>query len=328
MIIARTPLRIPLGGGLTDLKGYAERFGGVTISSTIGLAAHVTLLPTLDGRFEVVAEGRIETADRLDDLRHDLVREALRSVDPDHPPIRLGVWVDVAGQSGLGTSGSVTVALLHALRASRGEAPDGAALGAEAARIEVEVLQGASGYHDPHVCARGGLLRLDYDGPRVRAREVAMAPGDRAAFAASLLLFSSGRQARTKPSLDLLSSHLEDALPVLHDLKALTGELEDALVAGDLARVAWCIGEKQRLKERLPGHFVDDHVRDVTARVRATGAAPQLPGGKISGYVLVCCPDGQHAAVRAALADLREVPLQLTRAGTTAIATGSGRPQG
>jgi D-glycero-alpha-D-manno-heptose-7-phosphate kinase len=316
VIVARTPLRIPLGGGLTDLKAYAERFGGTTVSATIDLGAHVTLLPSLDGRFEVVAEGRVETAERLDDLHHDLVREALRSVDPRHPPVRLGVWVDVAGQSGLGTSGAVTVALLHALRAHRGEAPDGAALGAEAARIEVEVLQGASGYHDPNVCARGGLLRLEYRGSEVTGHDVVMTPAARAAFEGSLLLFSSGRQARTKPSLDLLSSHLEEALPVLHDLKALAGELEAALSAGDLARTAWCIGEKQRLKERLPGHFVDDHVRDVTARVRATGAAPQLPGGKISGYVLVCCPDGQHDAVRAALAELNEVPLHLTRAGS------------
>jgi D-glycero-alpha-D-manno-heptose-7-phosphate kinase len=321
MIIARTPLRIPLGGGLTDLKAYAERFGGTTISSTIGLATHVTLLPSLDGRFEVVAEGRVETAENLADLRHDLVREALRSVDPAHPPVRLAVWVDVAGQSGLGTSGAVTVTLLHALRAFRGEAPAAAALGAEAAHIEVEVLQGASGYHDPNVCARGGLLRLDYDGPRVTAREVRMAPAARAAFEGALLLFSSGRQARTKPSLDLLSSHLEEALPVLHDLKALANELEAALEAGDLARAAWCIGEKQRLKERLPGHFVDDHVRDVTARVRATGAAPQLPGGKISGYVLVCCPDGQQDAVRAALSDLSEVPLALARVGSRVFAT-------
>lgn len=321
MIIARTPLRIPLGGGLTDLKAYATRFGGTTISSTIGQAAHVTLLPSLDGRFEVVAEGRVETAENLADLRHDLVREALRSVDPAHPPVRLAVWVDVAGQSGLGTSGAVTVTLLHALRAFRGEAPDAAGLGAEAANIEVEVLQGASGYHDPNVCARGGLLRLDYDGPRVTAREVRMATAARSAFERSLLLFSSGRQARTKPSLDLLSSHLEEALPVLHDLKALAGELEGALEAGDLARAAWCIGEKQRLKERLPGHFVDDHVRDVTARVRATGAAPQLPGGKISGYVLVCCPDGQQDAVRAALSDLSEVPLALARAGASVFAT-------
>lgn len=319
MIVARTPLRIPLGGGLTDLKAYAGRFGGVTVSATIGMAARVTVLPPLDGRFEIVAEGRVETADRLDDLRHDLVREALRAIDPRHPPVRLAVWVDVAGQSGLGTSGAVTVALLHALRAFRGETPDAAALGAEAAYVEVEVLQGASGYHDPNVCARGGLLRLAYDGPKVRAHEVGMRPEARAAFEASLLLFASGRQARTKPSLDLLTSHLDEALPILHDLKALAYDLEGALEAGDLARVAWCIGEKQRLKERLPGHFVDDHVRDVTARVRATGAAPQLPGGKISGYVLVCCPDGQQDAVRTALADLTEVPLVLTRAGSRVV---------
>ena len=327
MIIARTPLRIPLGGGLTDLKAYAERFGGVTVSSTIGLAAHVTLLPSLDGRFEVIAEGRVETAERLHDLRNDLAREALRSVDPAHPPVRLGVWVDIAGRSGLGTSGAITVTLLHALRAFRGESPAADGLGAEAARIEVEVLQGASGYHDPHVCARGGLLRLDYDGPRVTARDVAMAPAARAAFEGSLLLFASGRQARTKPSLDLLSSHFEEAVPVLHDIRALAIELEAALEAGDLPRVAWCIGEKQRLKELLPGHFVDDFVRDVTARVRATGAAPQLPGGKISGYVLVCCPDGQHGPVRAALADLTEVPLTLSRAGTSVIVTRSDTAQ-
>lgn len=319
MIMARTPLRIPLGGGLTDLKAYATRFGGVTVSSTIGQAVHVTLLPSLDGRFEVVAEGRVETTERLGGLRNDLVREALRSVDPEHPPVRLGVWVDVAGKSGLGTSGAISVTVLHALRAFRGESPKAEELGAEAARIEVEVLQGASGYHDPHVCARGGLLRLDYDGPRVSAREVPMGVAERVAFEGSLLLFASGRQARTKPSLDLLSSHFEEAVPVLHDIRSLAIELEAALEAGDLPRVAWCIGEKQRLKERLPGHFVDDFVRDVTARVRATGAAPQLPGGKISGYVLVCCPDGQHDAVRSALADLGEVPLALSRDGTGVV---------
>jgi D-glycero-alpha-D-manno-heptose-7-phosphate kinase len=295
----------------------------VTVSATIGQAAHVTVLASLDGRFEVVAEGRIESAERLDALRNDLVREALRSVDSNHPPVRVAVWVDVAGQSGLGTSGAITVTLLHALRAYRGESPSAEALGAEAARIEVEVLKGASGYHDPNICARGDLLRLDYQGPQVSARPVAMPPAARDAFERSLLLFASGRQARTKPSLDLLSSRFDEAIPVLHDLKALAIELEGALQVGDLARIAWCIGEKQALKERLPGHFVDDFVRDVTARVRATGAAPQLPGGKISGYVLVCCPDGQQEQVRSALSDLTEVPLRLTRRGTIALQDGA-----
>jgi D-glycero-alpha-D-manno-heptose-7-phosphate kinase len=319
MWVARTPLRLPLAGGLTDLAAYAERFGGVTVSVTIGLAAHVTLLPSLDGQFEVVAEGTVERAARLRDIRHDLVREALRSVDPEHPPVRLALWLEVAGKSGLGASGALTVATLHALRAARGETPSAESLAREAANIEVEVLQGASGYHDPHICARGGLWRLDYAGAVVTGERLELSPAARAAFEGSLLLFASGRQARTKPSLDLLRSHFEEAIPILHDIKALALAVEAALLAGDLARVAWGVGEMQRLKERLPGNFYDDFVADVTERVRATGAAPQLPGGKISGFVIVCCPDGQQAAVREALHDLREVPLAFPSGATRAL---------
>ncbi len=319
MIAATTPLRVPLGGGLTDLRAYAERFGGVTISSTIGQSTYVTVLPPLHGRFEVHYAGGFETAGRLDEIRHDLVREALRAAGMATTPVRLAVWVDVSGESGLGTSGAITVGVLQALAAYRGETSSPERLAATAANIEVEVLGGASGYHDPHVCARGGLLRLDYQGAHVRARALTLAPADREAFERSLLLFASGRQARTKPSLDLLSAQFEQAVPVLHEIKAVALELEVALEAGDLQATARCIGAKQHLKMRLPGHFSDAFVEDVVARVEATGAAAQVPGGKISGYVLVCCPDGQQAEVRAALPDLTQVPLALSTRGTRAV---------
>ncbi len=319
MIVATTPLRLPLGGGLTDLKAYAERFGGVTVSSTIGIATYVSVLPSIDGRFEVHYAGGFETATRIEEVRHDLVREALRAAGLAATPVRVALWVDVAGESGLGTSGALTVGLLHALAAFRGERPSREHLAEIAAHIEVEVLGGASGYHDPHVCARGGLLRLDYEGARVRARRIELPPHGREDLQRSLLLFASGRQARTKPSLDLLSAQFEQALPVLHDIKALASTLEAALERGDLAEVARCIGAKQHLKMRLPGHFSDAFVEDVVARVEATGASAQVPGGKISGYVLVCCPNGEHAAVRQALADLREVPLVLSREGARVV---------
>jgi len=318
MIVARAPLRVPFAGGLTDLAEYAERFGGTTISSTIAPAAWVTLLPSVDGTFEVRASGAAERAASLDELGNDLVREALRAVDPAHPPVRLAVWLDVGSGSGVGSSGAITVALVHAAHAFRGERPGAAAIGARAAHVEVVALAGNSGYHDANVSARGGLLRLDYRGAQVTARPVSMSAETRAAFEGSLLLFATGWQAPTKPSLQTLSANLEGALPVLHDIKAVADELERALGAGDLARAAWCVGEQQRLKQLLPGNFVDERVVELTGRVRRLGAAAQLPGGKISGYVLVCCPDGQQAAVRAALADLREVPLTLTREGSSA----------
>ncbi len=319
MIVATTPLRLPLGGGLTDLRAYAERYAGVTISTTIDLATYVSVLPTLDGRFEVHHAGGFETASSLDQIRHDLVREALRAQGMGDTPVRVAVWVDVAGESGLGTSGSITVGLLSALAAYRGEIMPAEAAAEAAAHIEVEVLGGASGYHDPHVCARGGLLRLDYEGARVRSRSLSLGQEQRRAFERSLMLFASGRQARTKPSLDLLRAQFERAVPLLHELKALALELEAALEAGDLSTVATCVGAKQHLKMRLPGHFSDGFVEDVVARVEATGAAAQVPGGKISGYVLVCCPGEQHEPVRRALGDLREVPFELSQRGTRVV---------
>ncbi len=192
-------------------------------------------------------------------------------------------------------------------------------LAREAGHVEVEVLEGASGYHDPTITALGGLKLIEYRGAEFRARDVVVSEATRRAFADSLLFFYSGRHARTKPSLDLLSSRLDEAEPTLHRLKAIAYELEAAFSAGDLRRIAEIIGEQQALKQQLPGKFVDDYVLDVTRRVREVGAYAQLPGGKISAFVIVACPDAQHDAVRRALPELEEVHLGLEPRGTRAV---------
>lgn len=323
MIVSRTPLRVPLAGGLTDLAAYAQRFGGATLSATIDKYVYVTVKDDLDGTFDVRYQDAHERAARAGALRHDLLREALRLTGMDERPLDVDFRVDLAGESGLGTSGALSVGILHALARLRGATVDPWTLLADAARVEVDMLQGASGYHDPAICALGGLRHLAYDG-RGGVREVPLqlAEGMGARLDEALLLFYSGHHARSKPSLDLLGSHMDEALPVLHEIRALTDELATALADGDLPRVAGAIGTQQRLKQRLPGRFVDDSVEDVVARVRATGAEAQLPGGKISAFVLACCPDGQQDAVRAALADLREVPFSFQSEGTRAIGFG------
>lgn len=317
MLVARAPLRVPLAGGLTDLKPYADAHGGLTVSATIGLAARVTWLPSVDGRFEVVAEGRVDQASTVGEVRHELVRTALASVDPVHPPVRLGVWLDVEGHSGLGASGAICTALVHAALAARGEEVEAARLGAWAARLEVDELAGASGYHDANISARGGLRCLAYRGESVTEVPLELPDEFQSTLFGSLLLFATPRRGATRTSLAALLARFDQALPVLHDIKAVALELTSALSGGDLAGVARCVGEQQRLKQRLPGDFVDDWVRSLVVRVNAVGATAQLPGGKIGGFVLVCCPDGQVEAVRAALAELREVPLAFTEKGSS-----------
>lgn len=320
MIVCKTPLRIPLAGGLTDIRPYAERFGGVTVSATIDRFIYVVLKPNPGGAFELRYQDTQEKAPNGRAIRHDLVRESLRLTGLLDTPVTVHILADLASESGLGASGALTVSLLNAMHRLRGEELPPERLASEAGHIEVDVLEGASGYHDPAITALGGLKLIEYDGARTRAREVAMTDATREAFMGSLLFFYSGRHARTKPSLDLLSSRLPEAFEALHQMKRIALELEGAFGAGDVRRVAEIMGEQQALKQRLPGKFVDDYVLDVTRRVREAGAYAQLPGGKISAFVMVACPDGQQQAVREALPELKEVRLGLEPGGTRAIA--------
>lgn len=320
MIVTRTPLRLPLAGGLTDLASYARRFGGATLSVTIDKYAYVAVKDDLSGTFDVRYQDVHEKTSRARSLRHDLLRESLRLTGLENRALDVDFRVDLAGESGLGTSGALTVGILHALARLRGTDEDPWTLLSDAARVEVDMLQGASGYHDPAICALGGLRHLRYDGTGVQEAPLAPAPDMLPRLDEALLLFYSGHHARSKPSLDLLGSHMDEALPVLHDIRALADELAASLASGDLSGVARAVGTQQRLKQRLPGRFVDEFVEDVVARVQATGAEAQLPGGKISAFVMACCPDGQQDAVRAALGDLQEVPFRLGTGPTRAIA--------
>lgn len=320
--VAHTPLRIPFAGGLTDVQGYADRFGGATVSSAIDLGIRVQIGPSATGRYEISSVLGTETATRRSDIGNDLVREALRSVGHDGPPLAIAITADVADHSGLGASGATVVGLLHALRSLRGEHPEAAALAREACHIEVDVLGGASGYHDANICARGGLLLLEYRGVDAVAQQIELPAGFQTRFEQSLLLFGTGRATNhTRASLQRLGAGIGQALPVLHQMKALAFRTATALRAGDLPEVAHCIGEQQRLKQLLPGAFLDEFVLDVTARVAAVGARAQFPGGKIGAYLLVCCPDGQQDAVRRALSELVELPrLRFTRMGSRLLA--------
>ena len=320
MIISKTPLRIPFAGGLTDLKSYAAKFGGVTVSSTIDKYIYVSVKENLGGYFRLKYTDVQEKVTEVAHIKHDLIREAVRLTGLDDEPLDMVVMSDLAGESGLGTSGAVTVGLLQALHAYKDETVSKQQLLQEASHIEVNVLEDASGYHDPSICALGGLKLLEYHGSEVVPRDIEMSEETRTAFEKSLLFFYGGRHHKSKPSLALLNSHMDEAEPTLHLIKQLGYDLEKAFRDGDLPRIAESIGAMQDYKQRLPGHFVNKYVRDVTKRVREVGAYAQLPGGKISAFVIVCCPDEQHDAVREVLADHREVELGLETGGAQVTA--------
>lgn len=317
MIISKTPLRVPFAGGLTDLKPYVDRFGGITVSSTIDKYIYVCLKPNTNGFYDLKYLDVHEKVTRFNRIEHDLIRESIKLTGLAGTPLDVTIMGDLTTDSGLGSSGAVTVGLLNALHALKGEFVGPEQLIDEAGHIEVDILEGASGYHDPAISAFGGFRQIEYTPDGISSRRVQFSQEAMERLSSSLLFFYSGVHNKSKPSLHLLISQLDTALPVLHRIKKIGYELVEALEAGDIERTARIVGEQQELKQQLPGNFFDEYVENVTRRISRLGAYAQLPGGKVSAFVIVCCPQNQHAAVRSELAHLEEVSFKFVDHGST-----------
>ncbi len=158
MIITRTPLRISIGGGGTDLPSYYERFGGFVISAAINKHIYVGINETFSGGY-FLKYSALEHAATLDDIRHPLIREALRMHNVC-PPIEVVSMADVPAGTGLGSSGAFTVGLLRAVHAFQRQYVDPALVAEEASKIEIEILKEPVGKQDQYIAAFGGLAWL------------------------------------------------------------------------------------------------------------------------------------------------------------------------
>lgn len=316
MIFAKTPLRIPFGGGLTDLKQYAQRFGGATVSVTIDKYIYVALKTNIDGYINLKYMDVHEKVSKIEDVRHDLIRETLRLMKLDQIPVDIYIMADLNSESGLGGSGALTVSLLHAMHRFKGEDPSHQQLLEEASYIEVDVLDSASGYHDPSICALGGLKLIEYDQSGIRGRSIDIPDIQKQVLQNRLLFFYSGKHFKSKPSLDLLNTQMDSALDTLHQVKQVAYDLEKALLEGNLHEVGRLIQEQQQLKQNLPGRFYDQYVGDLISRINKLGGYAQLPGGKIGAFVLVYAHEDQQNKIRSQLSDLQEVKVNFSFDGS------------
>jgi D-glycero-alpha-D-manno-heptose-7-phosphate kinase len=139
MIITRTPFRISFSGGGTDLRVFYAETPGLVLTSTIDKYMYITVNRRFDRTIRV-SYSRTEIVERAGLVEHPIVREALALVGIEHG-LEIISMADVPAQTGLGSSGSFTVGLLHALHAFRGERPSAEQLAAEACEIEIERLR-------------------------------------------------------------------------------------------------------------------------------------------------------------------------------------------
>ncbi len=320
MVLIKTPLRIPLAGGLTDLKGYADRFGGLTISATIDKYIFVAIKKNLGKVFDLHYLNTYEKAVDVESIRHDHIREAIKLTGLGNSRLDLTIMNDLQHEGGLGSSGALTAALLSALHEHKDEAADADRIIDESSRIEMDILEGASGYHDHTITHLGGFRCIDYIDGKPVPRHLDVPEETIQRFSRRLLLFYSGFHAKTKPSLALLAANLDAVLPKMDALKQNARNMLEALKRGDIDGAGECVQLQQDLKQKLPGSFENEFVIETMRRARKLGAFVQIPGGKVGSFLLVYRPLGmKRKAVIRHFGDLQYIPFKVVQEGTRSV---------
>lgn len=320
MIITQTPLRISFAGGGTDFKDYYEKEGGAVISSAIDKYIYVVIKERFDKNIRV-GYTKTEMVDSVDEIEHELVRECMRMTGITGG-VEIATMADIPSQgSGLGSSSTVTVGLLHAMYAFQGELVTPARLAEEACRIEIEILGKPIGKQDQYIAAYGNLRFIDFcsDGT-VNARRVELSDDHRRRFGECLMLFYTGITRKADNILSQQKANIADRMRVLNQIRDQVCEIEHCLTNNNINKIGRLMHTGWELKKQMAERISSSNIDGLYEAALDAGAT----GGKIAGaggggfLLLYCPPDRQHA-VRSVLSELKELPFNLERDGTKVI---------
>lgn len=341
MIVVRAPLRISFGGGGTDLAAYYEQFGGFVVSTSISRYAYVVARQPVGGGIHLnSADFQVTQSFRghLPALREPLtLPKAVLEWFGERGSLRNGIELFMASEvppgTGLGSSSSITVALIQALAAYTGERLTEQEIAELACSIEIERLGMPIGKQDQYAAALGGLNTITFRSDGVEARPLSLATHIRQALEMRLMLFSTGQ---THNSSEILQKQQadsrEDMLVIgrLHRLKKLGQEMCKQLQLGNLEQFGRLLDESWQFKRQLSGNISNPDIDHWYQEARAAGAL----GGKISGaggggYLLLYCPPRRQRAVRERLSrmGLRELSFAFDQEGVKLLRPHAEPPQ-
>ncbi|WP_026369877.1 GHMP kinase [Kallotenue papyrolyticum] len=323
MIISRTPLRISFAGGGSDLPIFYCEEPGAVVSTAIDKYIYITVNRKFDQRIRA-SYAVTEIVDRVDDLRHELIREALRLVR-----IAGGVEItsisDVPSRgSGLGSSSSYTVGLLNALYAYRGRMASATRLAQEACQIELARCGKPIGKQDQYIAAFGGLQYIQFNPDEsVFVDPIICRPATKQALGRRLLMLYTGMTRSAGEVLAEQRANVQRDHRRREHLRAmvrLAQELRAALSRDELDALGEIMHEGWMRKRELASQISNDQIDRWYERARAAGArGGKLLGAGGGGFLLLDAPPERHAAIQHALPELRPVPLRCEPQGSKII---------
>jgi D-glycero-alpha-D-manno-heptose-7-phosphate kinase len=283
MIISRSPLRISLGGGGTDLPSYYERYTGFLVAAAIDKYVYITLHETFIPEL-IVKYSKLERVGKAAELEHPIIREAFAALNMEGQSLELTSMADIPAGTGLGSSGSFTTALLKALHAHKKNLVHPAELAEQACNIEIGRLKEPIGKQDQYIAAYGGITCFHFlPNGQVKAAPLKISEETLYNLEDNLLLFFTGYSRSASAILkeqDDRSKQADKAmLENLHFVKELGMKSSRALEAGNLAEFAELMDVHwQRKKQRSAG-MSNPKINEWYDLARQNGAL----GGKLIG---------------------------------------------
>jgi len=326
MIITRTPTRIPIAGGGTDLPSYYSKHGSFFISLGINKYIYVTLNRIFQDHIQI-AYSKVETVNNISDIEHPLIREALRLSNLRNN-LEITSMAEVPSRAGLGSSGSFLVGLLNAIHTFKKHfimTTIRKDLAEEAFHIEAEILKEPVGKQDQYIAAYGGLtaFTIHTDG-QVKIEPLTLSKNFSKELNDNLLLFYTGIQRRASEILKTQNEANEKVIESLHRIKGMAYKIRDNFKSGDIDSYGEVLKEHWILKKTLSNSITNsilDKWHDAGIKAGAIGGKIVGAGG--GGFLLFYC-NKNHDKVREAMKKegLKELKFNFDFEGTKVMANG------
>lgn len=323
MIITRTPLRISFCGGGTDLPSYYRREQGAVVSTAVNKYVYITvnrLSRYFDHRI-LLKYSQTELVNSVDEVRHPIIREAMK-ITGVVDGVEITSMADIPAGTGLGSSSTYAVGLLHALYTFKGQYVSAAQLAREACEIEIARLRDPIGKQDQYIAAYGGICHIRFNSDEtVFVDPVVCSSDTKKALQDNLLMFYTGNTRRAGDILSVQQAATDQNMEALTRMKDLCGPLMEVLKDGislsrfgEILHEGWC--QKRSLVQAISNNSINNHYD----RARRSGAiGGKLLGAGGGGFLLFYVEPQNHGRIREALDGLQELPFRFEPQGSKVI---------
>ncbi|MCI0449572.1 MAG: GHMP kinase [Chlorobi bacterium] len=320
MIISQTPLRISLAGGGTDLANYYKENEGFVVSTAVDKYIHVIVKERFDDLI-YVDYSKKEIIHSIDEIQHDLVREAAK-ITGLKKGFEVMMLADIPSEgSGLGSSSSLTIGLLHAFYQYKGKLVTSEQLAREACMIEIDILKRPIGRQDQYIAAYGGLKAFKFcKDNSVEVTDIEVGSELKRKLGSNLLLFFTNTTRTASSILQEQSKNVLNRLEFHHKIKELAYDSFEGLNNLDINRIGTNLKINWEMKKQLAANVTNPEI-DKMYKLAMNGGAlgAKISGAGGGGFLLVYCERDKQDNLRRTLREYRELPFLLEKYGSKII---------